>query len=138
MRDGQFGHSTFLALQPHRDPTPNTQTMSVSPNWKEELAQNGYTVIKGAVPVERANEYVDRGLTWLEGFDYTKVNLGKDPPTKPFKRDDPSTWTYAHLPDHSLGGLFTGYACSHEDWVWQARTYVILRICESFEARWTR
>lgn len=129
---------------------------SSKPQWQLDLEKNGYAIVKGAVPLDRANAYSEAGAAWLESFH----ELG-------FKRDDPSTWDAAHLvssvpyqpseistgglvnagraarpfllerntslilspfllgslqPDHYTGGLFTGYSCSHEKWVWDCRT----------------
>lgn len=109
--------------------------MSATPTWKADLARDGFAVIKGAVPVDRANAYVERGLTWLEGFDYSKGALDSNAPATGFKRDDPSTWTAAHLPDHYVGGLFTGYSCSHESWVWESRTCVLFPSRDRLQGR---
>ena len=39
-----------------------------------------------------------------------------------FKRDDPSTYTNAHMPIHIKGGMLHGYGIAHEDWSWKIRT----------------
>lgn len=35
-------------------------------DWRDDLVRDGYVVVKGAVPVERAEKYGDEMLTWLE------------------------------------------------------------------------
>jgi hypothetical protein len=57
-------------------------------DWRDELVTSGYTVIKGAVPRERALEARNQAFQWLEDFP-----LG-------FKREDPSTYKNEHLPNH--------------------------------------
>lgn len=34
--------------------------------WQKDIQENGYTVIKGAVPIERAEAYRNTMLQWLE------------------------------------------------------------------------
>lgn len=62
-------------------------------DWRDTLVENGYVVVKGAVPRERALAYRDLFFTWLESFD-----MG-------FKRNDPATWTYEQMPHHIKGQL---------------------------------
>lgn len=56
------------------------------PTWEEELETNGFAVVKGAVPPERAAYYVEKMYEWLEKFPFG------------FEKDDKSTWTPEHLP----------------------------------------
>lgn len=35
-------------------------------DWRDDLVRDGYVVVKGAVPAERAEKYGDEMLTWLE------------------------------------------------------------------------
>lgn len=37
-------------------------------DWQVDLARDGYAVIKGAVPAERAAAYADRLYAYLEGL----------------------------------------------------------------------
>jgi hypothetical protein len=37
-------------------------------DWRDDLARDGYAVIKGAIPRERADEYADAMFSWLEGL----------------------------------------------------------------------
>lgn len=78
-------------------------------DFRDDLLQNGYAIIKGAVPKDRALGYADDIYKWLEDF-----NLG-------FKRDDPSTIHRDHLPDINEKGMCLGYAISHERFTWAVR-----------------
>lgn len=55
-------------------------------DWRDDLYKDGFAIIKGAVPADRASGYVESMTQWLEKFP-----LG-------FDRNDPSTWTEEHLP----------------------------------------
>jgi hypothetical protein len=57
-------------------------------DWRDDLFQNGFAIIKNAVSPENAAGYVEEMTKWLERF-----RLG-------FGRNDPSTWTEEHLPAH--------------------------------------
>jgi hypothetical protein len=37
-------------------------------DWRDDLARDGYAVIKGAIPKERADKYADKMYSWLEGL----------------------------------------------------------------------
>lgn len=74
-------------------------------DWRDELVTEGFTVIRAAIPVERALEYREKAFQWLESF-----GLG-------FDRDDPSTWRNEHLPVHIKGGMFHSYGFSSEQFV---------------------
>ena len=37
-------------------------------DWRDDLARDGYAVIKGAIPRERADKYADSMYSWLEGL----------------------------------------------------------------------
>lgn len=37
-------------------------------DWRDDLARDGYAVIKGAIPRERAEKYADAMYSWLEGL----------------------------------------------------------------------
>jgi len=57
-------------------------------DWREQLFQNGYAIVRGAVSPKNAAGYVEEMTKWLERFP-----LG-------FDRNDPTTWTEEHLPAH--------------------------------------
>ena len=54
--------------------------------WLEDLHNNGFAIVKNAVPKDRAEGYVQSMYKWLETFPFG------------FKKDDKSTWTKEHLP----------------------------------------
>ncbi|WOO83354.1 uncharacterized protein LOC62_05G006881 [Vanrija pseudolonga] len=83
-----------------------SQTTSAYP----ELDVKGYTVVRGAIPPERAAEYVDQMYQWLESFG------------RGFKRDDRSTWHVNTVPKFDKGGLFHRYGVGHEQFAWDIRS----------------
>ncbi|GAA5904999.1 hypothetical protein JCM8208_007656 [Rhodotorula glutinis] len=90
-----------------------------TPQWKRDLEENGFAVVKGAVPPERAAQYEQRALKWASQFGFDK--------------DDKSTWTADHLPVGE-NGLCNDYGVSHEAWVWDARLEP--KVVETFEELW--
>ncbi len=78
-------------------------------DFRDQLFQDGYAVVKGALSQEKAASYVEEMYNWLERFP-----LG-------FDRNDRESWTDEHLPAHMKGGMYHGYAVSHEKFVWDAR-----------------
>jgi hypothetical protein len=85
-------------------------------DWRDDFYRDGYVVIKGAIPTERAAAYQSDALTWLEGF-----NLG-------FDRNDKSTWKKENLPQSWKGGMYLHFSAAHEKYVWDARWYEISHI----------
>ncbi|KAJ9365701.1 hypothetical protein C8Q69DRAFT_469814 [Paecilomyces variotii] len=81
-----------------------------SPEWLVELQTKGWTVVREAIPKEKALEYADKGYEWLESW-----NLG-------FNRSDPSTRKTANLPWHIRGGLYNRYGVGHEQFVWDLKS----------------
>lgn len=37
-------------------------------DFRDDLARDGYAVVKGAIPKERALKYADEMYSWLEGL----------------------------------------------------------------------
>jgi hypothetical protein len=37
-------------------------------DWRDDLARDGYAVVKGAIPPAKAIDYSDRMYSWLEGL----------------------------------------------------------------------
>lgn len=69
-----------------------------TPAWKRELDEYGFTVVKGAVPAERAKQYEERAYEWAAQFGWRK--------------DDKSTWNADHLPIGENGLIVDyGVAC---------------------------
>ncbi|EWZ30196.1 uncharacterized protein FOBCDRAFT_263786 [Fusarium oxysporum Fo47] len=80
-------------------------------DWRDDLYRDGFAVIKGAIPLERAEKYGDEMLSYLETF-----NGGMG-----FKRDDPSTIKTETLPVITEKGMITGYGVAHESFAWAIR-----------------
>ncbi|KAJ5766167.1 uncharacterized protein N7511_003783 [Penicillium nucicola] len=78
-------------------------------DFRDDILQNGYAVVKGAIARDRALKYADDIYTWLEEF-----NLG-------FDRNDRSTIHKDHLPDINEKGMCLGYGISHESFTWAVR-----------------
>jgi hypothetical protein len=79
-------------------------------DWRDDFFAKGYTVVKGAIPRERAIQYRERAMDWFQKF-----NFG-------FDIHDKSTWTEDHLPITMNAGMIMGYCATHEKWVWEARS----------------
>ncbi|KAL1636194.1 hypothetical protein SLS58_009888 [Diplodia intermedia] len=78
-------------------------------DWRDDLARDGYAVIKGAIPASRAASYRARAHDWLTSFG-TPLDLA-----------DPSTWTAANLPVQSKINTFSAYCVAHEAFMWELR-----------------
>lgn len=57
-------------------------------DWRDDLFDNGFVVVKGVIEPQKAGEYVDKMISWLEKFQ------------SGFNRHDPSTWKTENLPHH--------------------------------------
>lgn len=82
----------------------------VNEQWYTDLVRDGYAVVKGAVPQERALQYASDMYSYLENF-----HLG-------FDRNDPSTIHKDKLPVINEKGMCIAYGVSHEDFVWKIRS----------------
>ncbi|KAF2092033.1 phytanoyl-CoA dioxygenase [Saccharata proteae CBS 121410] len=91
-------------------------------DWRDDFARDGYAVIKGAIPIERAKGYQQRAFNWLKSFD------------TPLDLSDPSTWTEANLPVQSKINTFSAYCVSHESFMWDARMEP--GVLEPFQTLW--
>lgn len=78
-------------------------------DFRDQLLSDGYVVIKGAIPSERAVQYQQKAFEWLQSFD------------KGLDIDDPTTWTRGNLPVHSKLNTFDNYCVVHEKFMWEAR-----------------
>jgi hypothetical protein len=53
---------------------PSDKRMKVDGNdpaygdWRDDLVRDGYAVVKGAIPRDRADKYADAMYGWLEGL----------------------------------------------------------------------
>lgn len=78
-------------------------------DWRDDFFRDGYIVLKGVVPKDRAAYYRQKALDWLGSFD------------KGFDINDRSTWTEEHLPQSFKAGMYLNYCAAHEKYVWQAK-----------------
>lgn len=78
-------------------------------DWRDDFFRDGYVVIKGVIPKERAQQYQGDALTWLESF-----GLG-------FDRNDKSTWKKENLPQSWKGGMYLHFSAAHEKYMWDIR-----------------
>lgn len=78
-------------------------------DWRDQLASDGYVVVKGSIPLERAQKHQQNAFSWLKSFD---PNL---------KFDDPSTWKDATLPIQTDRNTYEHYGVVHEKFMWDAR-----------------
>ncbi|PIG81377.1 hypothetical protein AARAC_010046, partial [Aspergillus arachidicola] len=79
-------------------------------DFRDDLARDGFAVVKGAIPRERALKYADEMFSWLENF-----HLG-------FDRHDPSSVHKDNLPVINEKGMCLQYAVTHEKFVWDVRS----------------
>lgn len=82
----------------------------IQEQWYKDLVENGFCVVKGAVPKERAEKCVDDMYSYLEGH-----NLGYD-------RNDTSTIHKDKLPVINEKGMCMSYGVPHEKFVWDIRS----------------
>ncbi|ETS81552.1 hypothetical protein PFICI_06554 [Pestalotiopsis fici W106-1] len=78
-------------------------------DWRDDLEANGYVVVKGAVPPEKAEYYQQQAFNWLKTFD----------PKLDFK--DPGTWKDATLPVQTDRNTYEHCGVVHERFMWEAR-----------------
>jgi len=78
-------------------------------DFRDDLNRDGFAVIRGAVPRDRAKAYSDKVYSYLEGF-----GLG-------YNRNDESTKLQSKLPVINEKGMIMGYGICHEQFVWDIR-----------------
>lgn len=79
-------------------------------DWRDDFFRNGYYVVKGAIPRDRADGYRQDMLDWFQKFDGG------------FDIHDRSTWVQEKLPMMMKGGMIINYCAAHEKWAWAMRT----------------
>ncbi|GAA6004026.1 uncharacterized protein JCM10292_005843 [Rhodotorula paludigena] len=117
----------MASIDPHAPPLPHfpyADLLDHGPygDFRDALKKDGYVVVKGAIPRERALEYRDRLHGWLESFG------------RGYDRNDPSTFSQAHLPVYSRGGMYNSYGIGQEQAVWDIRLEPGVR--KAFETIW--
>ncbi|GFZ51167.1 hypothetical protein JCM24511_08925 [Saitozyma sp. JCM 24511] len=77
-------------------------------DWRDDLARDGFVILRGVVPPERAEAYRQRAFDWIEN-----VGLG-------FDRNDPNTWKQDCMPVMKKGGMFH-HSVGQEAFLWELR-----------------
>ncbi|PWY87959.1 phytanoyl-CoA dioxygenase [Aspergillus sclerotioniger CBS 115572] len=92
--------------------TEPTNALATAPegDWRAQLRTDGYAVIKGAIPLERALEYQRKARKWLKSFGNDDLDY-----------ENPQTWLAKNLPVQSTINTFSAYGVSHEKFMWDAR-----------------
>ncbi|KAH6967587.1 hypothetical protein BKA56DRAFT_530187 [Ilyonectria sp. MPI-CAGE-AT-0026] len=80
-------------------------------DWRDDLVRDGFVVVKGAIPQDRAEAYREDMLNYLETF---SGGLG-------FDRKDPTTLKQENLPVITEKGMILGYGIAHETFTWNIR-----------------
>jgi len=78
-------------------------------DWRASLEKDGFAVLKGVIPRERAVSYQERAYSWLKTFE-TDLDFNRN-----------ETWIKENLPVMSSFNTFKGYAIGHEKFMWDAR-----------------
>lgn len=93
-----------------------------SGDWRDDLASQGYAVVKGAIAPEKARYYQQKAFEWLQSFD-PALDL-----------NNPSTWKEANLPVQTDKNTYENYGVVHERFMWEARTEP--GVIDAFEKIW--
>lgn len=79
-------------------------------DWLAQLRDNGFAVIKNAIPQDRAIAYQQKAREWLKSFGNDELDY-----------EDPETWLAKNLPIQSTINTFSAYSVAHEKFMWDAR-----------------
>ncbi|KAK4054122.1 hypothetical protein OIV83_001147 [Microbotryomycetes sp. JL201] len=79
-------------------------------DFRDDLARDGFCVVKNVISEQKAADYVNEIHQWLEDF-----GLGYD-------RNDPSTIREECLPIIHQKGLIQAYGATHESFTWGVRS----------------
>ncbi|KAH7024815.1 phytanoyl-CoA dioxygenase [Microdochium trichocladiopsis] len=91
-------------------PSPFPNLVSTDyPDFRAELAENGFAIIKGAIPRERAVGYQEKAYEWIKSF------------PGDLDMNDPETWVEKNLPMTNSIKAYAYYCVSHEKFFWDAR-----------------
>ena len=91
-------------------------------DWRDDLARDGYVVVKNVIPKERAQEYQQKAFEWLKSFD------------PGFDSEQPKTWSLERLPIQTKLNTYEHYAVIHEKFMWDARLEP--GVIDAFEKVW--
>ncbi len=85
------------------------RTQEKCTRWEYDLRENGFAVVKNAIPHDRAIEYQEKAYDWVKSFG-TELDFNR-----------PETWIKENLPVQSKINTFSGYCVVHEKSMWDAR-----------------
>lgn len=92
-------------------PLPEVAAPKVKYNdWRADLLENGFTIVKQAIPRDRAIRYQERAYEWLKSFDNPELDF-----------NNPETWIKENMPVQSSINTFKTYGIAHEKFMWDAR-----------------
>ncbi|VUC20756.1 unnamed protein product [Clonostachys rosea] len=99
------------AVQPEliKSSYPEVLSSESHSDFRDELARNGFAVVKGAIPPERAAHYREKAKDWLLSFG-GKLDF-----------ENRETWTDENLPSQNVIRTFASYCVAHEKFMWDAR-----------------
>ncbi|KAJ0336040.1 hypothetical protein COL26b_012697 [Colletotrichum chrysophilum] len=103
-------------------PIPVLKSSLEPSDFRAELREKGFCVIKGAIPKDRANDYQHKAHDWLLSFG------------KGLKLDDPQTWTESNFPLTNKIRVYHGYCVAHERFMWDARMEPV--VLDAFSRLW--
>ncbi|KAL2828776.1 hypothetical protein BDW59DRAFT_178692 [Aspergillus cavernicola] len=79
-------------------------------DWRAELRDNGFAVVKDAIPRETALAHQQKAREWLKSFGNNDLDY-----------QNPETWVASNLPVQSTINTFSAYGVAHEKFMWDAR-----------------
>lgn len=79
-------------------------------DWRKDLLENGFALVKGAMSPQKAKQYQQRAFQWATSFG-TELDFSK-----------PNTWTKENIPAQEKLNIFMGNAILHEKFMWDIRT----------------
>ena len=88
-----------------------------------ELRDNGFAVIKNAIPQDRAIAYQQKAREWLKSFGNDELDY-----------ENPETWLAKNLPVQSTINTSSAYAVAHEKFMWDDRMEA--GVIEAFSEVW--
>lgn len=78
-------------------------------DFRDALRDEGFVVVKNAIPRANAIEYQNRAYDWVRTFN------------TPLDFHDPDTWIKENIPLTNRANAFAAYCVSHEKFMWEAR-----------------
>ncbi|KAH3661506.1 hypothetical protein OGAPHI_006353 [Ogataea philodendri] len=91
-------------------------------DWRDELLENGYVVVKNVIPREKAREYQKQAFKWMNRF------------SDKFDPQNPETWVRENLPPSSKINSFSTHCLPHEKFIWDVRMEP--GVLKAFEDLW--